>query len=112
VILFAGVAVAEFAPARAWYESFFGRPPDLVPHENEAAWQIAADGWVYVVRDAERAGNGLVTILVDDLDVRVDQLASRRIESEDVETYSGGVRKVTFTDPEGNSISLGHVPGS
>jgi hypothetical protein len=96
VILFAGAPVAEFGSARAGYESFFDRPPDLVPHENEAAWQIVADGWVYVVRDAERAG----------------QLASRRIESGCVETYSGGVRKVTFTDPEGNSISLGHVPAN
>jgi catechol 2,3-dioxygenase-like lactoylglutathione lyase family enzyme len=112
VILFAGVPVAAFESARAWYESFFGRPPDLVPHENEAAWRIAADGWVYVVRDAERAGNGLVTILVDDLEVRVDQLACRGIESGDVEASAGGVRKVTFTDPEGNSISLGHVPGN
>jgi predicted enzyme related to lactoylglutathione lyase len=112
MMLFAGVPVAEFGSARAWYESFFGRPPDLVPHENEAAWQVAPAGWVYVVRDPERAGNGLVTILVDDLEERLDQIASRRIESAGVEAYSGGVRKVTFTDPEGNSISLGHVPGN
>ena len=110
MILFAGVAVADFASARAWYESFFGRPPDLVPHDNEAAWKIATDGWVYVVRDPERAGNGLVTILVDDLDERLAALTSRGIQSAAVETYSTGVRKVVFTDPEGNSLALGHVP--
>jgi hypothetical protein len=37
---FAGVAVADYPSARAWYERLIGRPADFNPHENEAAWQI------------------------------------------------------------------------
>jgi PhnB protein len=42
VILFAGIPVAGYADARAWYERLFGRPPDLIPNENEAAWQLSS----------------------------------------------------------------------
>jgi catechol 2,3-dioxygenase-like lactoylglutathione lyase family enzyme len=111
VSLFAGVPVADYPSGRDWYESFFGRPPDLVPNDNEVAWQVTAEGWVYVVGDAERAGNALVTILVADLDDRLAALASRGIGPGDVESYPNGVRKVTFADPDGNSIALGQVPG-
>jgi catechol 2,3-dioxygenase-like lactoylglutathione lyase family enzyme len=111
VSLFAGVAVTDYPSSRAWYESFFGRPPDLVPNDNEAAWQVAAEGWVYVVGDAERAGNALVTVLVADLDGRLAALASVGIEPGAVESYPNGVRKVLFADPDGNVIALGHVPG-
>jgi hypothetical protein len=33
--LFAGVAVADFQEARAWYERFFGRAPNVVAHDEE-----------------------------------------------------------------------------
>jgi len=112
VIVFAGVPVTEYEPGRSWYEAFFGRPPDLLPNDNEAAWRLAGDGWVYVVGDAVRAGSGLVTILVEDLDERLAALASRGIASDDVESYANGVRKVTFADPDGNAIAIGQVPAS
>src|SRR5947208_11226529 len=65
--VFAGLPVADFDAARAWYERLLGRPPDLVAHETDVAWQLTDSGWVYVVQDAERAGHALVTVLVDDL---------------------------------------------
>jgi hypothetical protein len=42
--LFAGVPVAAFAAGRAWWERFCGRPPDLIPSDNEAGWQLADRG--------------------------------------------------------------------
>ena len=107
--MFAGLPVAEYGAARAWYETFFGRPPDLVPNENEAAWQLSGDGWVYVVGDRERAGGGLVTLLVDDLDEHVVALAGRGIAAEPIETYRSGARKTVFADPDGNEIGLGQA---
>lgn len=47
--VFAGVRVEDFGAARAWYERLHGRPPDLVPHESEAAWQETDEGWLYIV---------------------------------------------------------------
>jgi hypothetical protein len=47
------------------------------------------------------------TILVDDLDARVEEIADRGIESAERETYSIEVRKVTYRDPDGNEIGFG-----
>ena len=108
--LFGGIPVADYRAGREWYEAFFGREPDLVPHDTEAAWQLTDGGWVYVVADAPRAGGGLVTLLVDDLDERLAALAGRGIEAGPVETLGSGARKAVVTDPDGNEIGLGQAP--
>jgi len=48
-----------------------GRPPDFIPHEHEAVWQVIENAWIYVVADSERAGKALLTLMVDDLDRHV-----------------------------------------
>jgi hypothetical protein len=40
----------------------------MLPNDDEAAWQLTGGGWLYVLRDAERAGMAVVTLLVDDFD--------------------------------------------
>jgi len=109
VILFAGIPVAEIASGRPWYERLMGRPPDLIPNDNEVAWQVAEEGWIYVVADSARAGSGLLTILVDDLDGQLAELASRDIATGEIETIPGAARKATLTDPDGNKITFGEV---
>jgi catechol 2,3-dioxygenase-like lactoylglutathione lyase family enzyme len=108
--VFAGIPVTDYASAGAWYERLFGRPPDMLPHDHEAVWELAGSGWVYVVEDPERAGRGLLTLLVDDLDRQIEELASRGLETEPVETLSNGVRKAAITDADGNRISFGGAP--
>jgi catechol 2,3-dioxygenase-like lactoylglutathione lyase family enzyme len=107
---FAGLAVADFGSMLAWYERLMGKPPDFFPHEAEAVWRVTEHAWIYVVTDAERAGKALLTILVDDLDDQVAQLAVRGLEPTKRETYSNGVRKVTYRDPNGNEIGFGQPP--
>src|SRR4051812_1981563 len=109
--LFAGIGAADYEALREWYERFFDRPADLVPNEIEVCWQLTESAWIYVKEDAERAGNAFVTVLVDDLDARVGELAAAGIASGPVETHSDGVRVALVTDPEGNTIQLGEVPG-
>ena len=104
---FAGMATADLAAGRAWYERLLGRPPDLIPNENEAAWQLTQGGWMYVVGDAERAGGSLLTLLVADLEHEVGELGQRGIDAGGIETIPGVVRTVRITDPDGNRITLG-----
>ena len=108
-VLFAGVAVSDLEEALDWYERFLGGPPDMAPHEGERAWQLTSDGWLYVVEDPERAGRGLVTLMVDDLDVRIAGLHRRGIETGDVERLNEKTRRLSVSDPEGNRIQLGEV---
>jgi hypothetical protein len=108
--LFAGIHVSEFAQARTWYERLLGSEPSFLPHATEAVWELAPNRFVYIVEDAERAGNSVVTIFADDLETVVDGIAARGIEPANRETYSNGVRKVTFRDPDGNEIGFGGAP--
>ena len=83
-----------------------GTTPDLVPNENEAAWQLTATGWIYVVGDTERAGNALLTVLVDDLEAHVSELAKRGVTAGAIETVPGLFRKAVIADPDGNTITF------
>ncbi|MDX6540268.1 MAG: hypothetical protein QOI71_1878 [Gaiellales bacterium] len=108
--VFAGIHVAGLDAARTWYERFTGRPPDLIPNEDEAAWQFTETGWICLVRDCGRAGTAAVTLLLDDLDDRLAALGERAIAIGETETYANGVRKTVVTDPEGNTLAFGEVP--
>jgi hypothetical protein len=42
--------------------------------------------------------------------LEVDAIVARGIEPTKRETYGNGVRKVTFSDPDGNEIGFGGAP--
>jgi catechol 2,3-dioxygenase-like lactoylglutathione lyase family enzyme len=73
--VFAGIPVADYDAALAWYERLLGRPPDVIVTDKEAMWQVADRGWIYVVGETKRAGNALLTLLVDNLEDHVAELA-------------------------------------
>ena len=108
--VFAGIPVAHRDAAAGWYERLIGRPPDLVPNDDEAAWRLTETGWIYIIVDAHRAGSALHTLLVDDLDAFLAGLAERRITTSPVETIGGGVRRTDVTDPDGNRLQVGQPP--
>src|SRR5204863_3163743 len=103
---FTGLRVADLESALAWYERLAGRPPDLIPNESEAAWQLMDTAWLYVVRDAERAGKALLTVLVDDLDDRLAELTERGLRTGAIDAAPGRFRRAAITDPEGNTITF------
>jgi predicted enzyme related to lactoylglutathione lyase len=108
--VFAAIPVADIGAARAWYERLFGRPPDLLPNDNEAAWQMTDTGWVYIVGDAEHAGGSLVTLLVDDLEERVAAMAVRGVAaSAGIQAVPGVGREIVIADPDGNRLKLAQV---
>jgi catechol 2,3-dioxygenase-like lactoylglutathione lyase family enzyme len=94
--LFAGVAVSDYAAARAWYEDFFGREPDLIPNQTEACWQLGEGAWFYIDAARDHAGSGFATLLVDDLG-RWGEEADESVP---------GMRRVEVSDPDGNRIQL------
>jgi predicted enzyme related to lactoylglutathione lyase len=110
-VLFAGVAVADYARAVPFYERLFGRPADVVVHDHEVMWRVTDGAWLYVVGDAERAGRALVAICVPDLDEALGDLAARGITPGPVEVVGDSNRKATVTDLEANAISFIEVPG-
>ncbi|HSC01818.1 MAG TPA: VOC family protein [Solirubrobacteraceae bacterium] len=109
--LFAGMRVRDFQAARGWYERLLG-DPTFFPHATEAVWTVAEDRSIYVVEHPDGAGNSVVTVLVDDLDARVAEIAARGLEPNEQLTHSGGMRKVLYRDPDGNEVGFGGAPSS
>jgi len=105
-VLFTGIAVNDFAVARAWYERFFGRPADVVAHEEEVMWQVTDRGWLYILRDVERAGKSIVAMAVSDLEDATSALRAREIPIGPMEREGDAGWKAIVTDPEGNSIAM------
>lgn len=107
--LYAGLRVRDFQAARPWYEQLLGEPTFL-PHATEAVWTLAEDRSVYVAEHADGAGHSVVTVFVDDLDANVAAIAARGLEPDEHLTYSNGVRKALYRDPDGNELGFGGAP--
>lgn len=110
--LFAGVPVADYAAAHAWYVRFFGREPDLIVSENESMWQVANVGAVYLVGDAERAGRALVTLAVDDLEELVARFTEQGLAMQLVDVSPDSPKRMVVTDLDGNQFTLFENSGS
>lgn len=107
---FVGIPVTNYESARTWYEQFFGRPPDVLPKEDEAVWQVTTTGLIYIVADRQRAGHGLVVIAVRDLERCLAGLAGRGLEIPPTETVGSEPMNVVFHDPDGNTIKVFAAP--
>ncbi len=105
-VLFTGMAVSDVTTAVAFYGALFGRGPDVVPHATEAMWRVSEGGWLYVVRDTERAGRSIAAIAVSDLDATLAELAGRGLRPGPAEPVGTAGRKAVATDPDGNAVSL------
>ena len=110
--LFAGIPVADYAAALSWYERLLGSEPSFFPHDTEAVWELAEHRYLYIVQveQPHHAGHAMHTLFVDDLDALVAQIAERGLDPSKRETYSNGVRKITYRDPDGNEIGFGGAP--
>jgi catechol 2,3-dioxygenase-like lactoylglutathione lyase family enzyme len=107
--LFAGLRVRDFQAALPWYERLLGKPT-MFPHDTEAVWTLAEERSVYVVEHGDGAGKSVVTIFLDELDAQIAAISARGLEPDERETYSNGVRKVIYRDPDGNELGFGGAP--
>lgn len=112
LLLFAGNRVSDFATALGWYERLLGSEPSFLPHGTEAVWELDEHRFLYIAEDAAGGGGALNTILVEDLDARVREIAERGIEPAEREEYASGARKAIYRDSDGNEIGFGGVPES
>jgi catechol 2,3-dioxygenase-like lactoylglutathione lyase family enzyme len=110
--VFTGLPVSDIEAARAWYERLLGRPPDLPVNDNESAWQLAGEAWMYIIGDAERAGRGLLAPIVDDLEATVAGLASRGIDVGPIEPVGSAGDRTVVIDPDGNWLGFTQVRAS
>src|SRR5438105_4506675 len=104
--VFAGLVVANRDRATAWYERLLGRPPTFLPNDAEAVWQLAGTASIYLLADKDRAGRGVMALVVDDLGASLAGIAARGIVTAAIEEIPGAGRKAVITDPDGNAVSI------
>jgi predicted enzyme related to lactoylglutathione lyase len=103
--VFAGLIVTDRDAAVTWYEKVLGTAPDFYPNDVEAVWQLTTSASLYVLADAARAGGGVVTMVVEDLEEYLAGLAARGVAVGAVEEIPGAGRKVVALDPDGNAVA-------
>jgi len=108
--LFAVSRVSDYDAALRWYQQLMGAEPSFLPNDVEAVWELAEHRYVCFEVQPGHAGHATQTVFVDDLDERVAAITARGLEPAERETYSNGVRKVIYRDPDGNEIAFGGGP--
>jgi ketosteroid isomerase-like protein/predicted enzyme related to lactoylglutathione lyase len=98
------LSTEDMAKAESWFERFFGRPADAKPMPVLSEWHEGSGG-IAVFEQADQAGNGFVTMLVDSLDAHRAQLAVRGLK---LGATQGGDQSgvAQIKDPSGNTITL------
>jgi hypothetical protein len=104
--LFAGLRVRDFTAALPWYRRLLGEP-SMFPLPYEAVWTLADHASLYVVEHPDGAGHSVATVIVEDLDARVAEIAERGLEPSERETLSNGMRKAFYRDGDGNEVVFG-----
>lgn len=106
--LFAVSPVQDLAAALDWYATLFGRAADDRPIPDLAQWYLDGFGF-QVMREPKRAGNGMATLVVTDIEAERERLAAVGIEFEPtVRGPFGGIAQLE--DPEGNRLTLAEPP--
>jgi glyoxylase I family protein len=100
------VPVSDIERADTWYEALFGRPADNRPMPSLLEWQVTSAGWVQVTVDVDRAGSGLLNLAVDDLAATREALATRGVDTAEIQPVNKGVELSATSDPNGNTITL------
>jgi hypothetical protein len=70
-------------------------------------WELAEHRFVFIEQRPEHARH---LVFVNDLDALVAQIAEWGLAPAERETYSNGVRKVAYRDPDGNEFGFGGAP--
>lgn len=110
VSVYAALPITDMATSIGWYDRLVGREPDNRPMPSLAEYHLAdgvgGHGTIQLVADPERAGGGLVTIVVDDAHEVAARLASEGIELTVDDTSSEIVLFGTVSDPDGNAVTI------
>lgn len=100
----AALPSSDMERSEAFYEALIGRPVDERPMPVLAQWRWG-ETVLQIVDDAERAGGGLVTVVVLDMSAAVSGIRDRGLAI-DADEGSVVAQFAVLTDPDGNRITM------
>ena len=81
----------------------------MFPHDSEAVWRLAPGGSIYLVEDAGRAGSGLVTVALDDLEAHETRLQAVGVPFTE-KSNKPAPRRLVVEDFDGNTLTFFQDP--
>lgn len=107
--LYAVISVADVPSAEGFYTALLGRAPDDRPMDGLIQWRLAGGAGLQVVRDAEKAGSSLLTIITPDMAAARTALGEAGLElGPDIKGTYGVIAHLD--DPDGNRVTLAEPP--
>lgn len=104
--ILAALAVSDLEISIEWLSKVLGQRESARPMDGLAEWYLGAAGTLQLALDADRAGGGMVTLVVTDIAATRDRLADVGIRLEYDETTSEEVKFAQLLDPDGNSVTV------
>lgn len=108
--IYAQLSCSDLAGSRAWFEKLFGRPPDARPMAGLAEWHHGKSAGLQLFEQADHAGHGTLTLIVDGL-------AGERQRLENAGLAPGAIEPATYVslfrlrDPDGNLVVVAQPDG-
>lgn len=103
--IYAQLNCSDLSASQSWYESFFGRSPDASPMAGLAEWHHEASAGLQLFENADDAGHGTLTLIVDGLEGEHARLMEAGLKPNDIEPATS-TSLVRLNDPGGNLIVL------
>ncbi len=107
--LYAAMFVKNIASSSEFYSKVLGRGPDDKPMDTLVQWRGFGSAGIQLFQDPSKAGKGIMTIVVPDLDATKSLLDTHSIEIDQIQ--QGDFGKIShLADPDGNVITLAEPP--
>ena len=79
----------------------------FLPNDIEAVWELGEHRYIFIKFQPEHAGHAFNLFFLSDLDGFIAQIAKRGLNPTTHETLGNGVRRITYSDPDGNLVGFG-----
>ena len=103
--VYAQLNCSELSTGAAWFEKLFGRAPDARPMSGLAEWHHQDSAGFQLFENAEHAGHGTLTLIVEGLREERARLETAGLGPSEVEPATS-TSLVRLTDPDGNLVVL------
>lgn len=103
--IYAQLSCADLGRSVVWFSTVFARRPDAQPMQGLAEWHHGKEAGFQLYEDAEHAGKGTMTLIVDDIKSERERLMKSGIQAARIEVadYTTIMR---LRDPDGNLVVL------
>jgi predicted enzyme related to lactoylglutathione lyase len=107
--LFAAMFVSNIEASESFYTKVLSREPDDRPMDTLVQWRGFSNAGIQLFKDAAKAGNSTMTIVVSDIEKTKLILKNQGIDLGHAQQGEFG-KIAQLSDPDGNNITFAEPP--